>query len=133
MAPALDAVLAALRGAWDDGTRDPHDLPLPPGAPPSRGQCGPSALVLHDLLGGELLLAEVAVDGRRTGVHWWNRLPDGRDVDATGDQFRPDEVVGPPGVVERPPGPPGRCRAQYDLLRARVLAALAALGPGAAP
>jgi hypothetical protein len=45
---------------------------------PSRGQCGSTALTIHDLLGGQLLIAEVLrTDGSRQGVHYWNLLPDG--------------------------------------------------------
>jgi hypothetical protein len=93
---------------------------------PSRGQCGTTALVVHDLLGGELLVAGVAVEGVVDGVHYWNRLPDGRCVDLTADQFVDGEVVQAPRVVERPgPPKPERARAAYGLLRDRVLAALA--------
>jgi hypothetical protein len=41
-----------------------------------------TALTINDLLGGELLVAEVLrADGSRQGVHWWNRLPDGTEID----------------------------------------------------
>ena len=131
--PTLSEVAAALRSSWgrdtcddtcdhtDGGDRGPQT--------PSRGQCGVTALVLHDLFGGELLLAEVWLpDGRLQGYHWWNRLPGRAEVDLTRDQFRPGETVQPPRVVVRPAGPPRRCAAQYDLLRRRVLARLGA-GP----
>ena len=92
---------------------------------PARGQCGATALTLHDLLGGDLLLAEVLLpDGSRQGWHWWNRLPGGEEVDLTREQFAPHERVQPPRVVVRPPGPPRRSRAQYLRLRAAVFAAL---------
>jgi hypothetical protein len=91
----------------------------------SRGQCGTTALVVHDLLGGEVLVADVAVGGAVDGVHYWNRLPDGRCVDLTADQFVDGEVVLAPRVVERPgPPKPERARAAYELLRERVLTAL---------
>ncbi|BEL02699.1 hypothetical protein Q0Z83_008900 [Actinoplanes sichuanensis] len=60
----------------------------------------------------------------QVGHHYWNRLPDGRFVDLTADQFRPEEIVGGGEVQRRPPGPPGRCRDQYNLLRQRVFAAI---------
>lgn len=84
-----------------------------------------TALVVQDLLGGDLILGEVRVDEVRTGYHWWNRLPDGTEVDLTADQFFPGEVVVDGRVVHRPPDAPRRCREQYELLRGRVLAALA--------
>jgi hypothetical protein len=113
----------AIRASWSRETTFASDdhLDRAP-ARPSRGQCGPTALVVHDLLGGDLLVSDVAVRGAVDGVHYWNRLPGGLCVDLTRDQFTPDEVVLPPRVVPRPglPGPE-RARAAYLLLRARVL------------
>jgi hypothetical protein len=124
--PFLPAVAAAVRAAWSRDTCDDADLPHRTSADPARGQCGVSALVVHDLLGGELLLAEVlSHDGSRQGVHWWNRLPAGEEVDLTREQFRSGERVQEPRVVERPPGPPRRWAAQYVRLRDRVHRALA--------
>nr|WP_240942836.1 NUDIX domain-containing protein [Planosporangium thailandense] len=95
---------------------------------PARGQCGVTALVVHDLLGGDLILGEVYEHGTRRGCHYWNRLPDGTEVDLTRDQFRPDEVVTAGSVVAQPFGSPRRCRGQYELLRHRVLAQLHDVG-----
>jgi 8-oxo-dGTP pyrophosphatase MutT (NUDIX family) len=120
----LSKVRAAVRDAWGPDTCDPVDLADWRPGNPSRGQCGVTALVVHDLLGGELVLGEVFEGGERRGWHYWNRLPDGTEVDLTGEQFGPGETVtGGAGVV-RPAGPPGRCRGQYELLRHRVLAGL---------
>jgi len=87
-----------------------------------------TALVVQDVLGGDLILAEVHVDGIKVGHHYWNRLPDGSDADLTADQFRPEEDVVGGTVVVRPPDAPRRHREQYELLRGRVLEALAADG-----
>ncbi|MBB4764130.1 hypothetical protein ACFQFC_07920 [Amorphoplanes digitatis] len=111
--------------AWGPDTCDPHDLADWRPENPSRGQCGVTALLVQDLFGGELVLGEVLVDGVKVGHHYWNRLPGGRDVDLTADQFHPPEVVTGGVVRRRPPGAPARCREQYELLRRRVLAALA--------
>ncbi len=74
-----------------------------------RGQCGPTALTVHDLLGGELLLAEVhRTDGSRQGVHYWNLLPDGTEIDLTREHFASDEVIQQPRIVQRPAGPAGK-------------------------
>ena len=108
-----------VRAGWAADTCDPVDLPWSP-SNPSRGQCGVTALVLHDHLGGELLVAEVLRDdGSRQGWHTWNRLPDGTEVDLTREQFAADEHVQEPRVVQRG-GPPRRCAEQYARLRARV-------------
>jgi hypothetical protein len=121
----LAEVERAIRASWSAQTCDPVDLPDWSVENPARGQCGVTALVLCDLLGGDLLLAEVLrTDGSRQGVHYWNRLPDGSDVDLTLEQFTPQEIVQPSVVVPRPVRRPRRCAEQYDLLRERVLASL---------
>jgi hypothetical protein len=59
-----------LRAAWGPDTCDPHDLVNWWPGNPARGQCGTTALVVQDLLGGELILCEVHVDGAKIGHHW---------------------------------------------------------------
>jgi hypothetical protein len=57
---------AAVRAAWALDTCDPVDAADWSPANPSRGQCGSTALIIHDVLGGELLIAEVVRgDGSR--------------------------------------------------------------------
>ena len=123
---SLDDVAAALRRSWSAETCDPADLPMWTPANPARGQCGTTALVLHDLFGGELALAEVLwPDGSRQGFHYWNVLGDRREVDLTREQFAGQQVaLTTPVVVERPAGPARRCRDQYAALRDAVLARL---------
>jgi hypothetical protein len=121
-----EQLAAAIRAAWALDTCDPVDADDWSAGNPSRGQCGATALTINDLLGGDLLIAEVTRgDGSRQGVHYWNRLPDGTDVDLTREQFADDEVVGEPRVLTRPAGLPKRCAEQYLRLRQRVLDALA--------
>ncbi|GLW27932.1 YunG family protein [Actinoplanes regularis] len=115
---------SVLRTAWGRDTCDPHDLADWTPENPARGQCGVTALVVQELLGGELVVGEHLVDGTRYGDHYWNRLPGGRDVDFTFEQFGPGETVVGGAVQQRPAGPPQRCREQYELLRTRVTAAL---------
>lgn len=112
----------ALRGGWGLDTCDPDDLADWRPDNPARGQCGVTALVLQELIGGQLILGDVHIDGVRSGRHWWNLLPGGLEVDLTREQFRTEEIVSGGQAVERPPGPPRRCRQQYDLLRSRVFA-----------
>ncbi len=125
MAWTVQEVAPALRATWSADTCDEVDLPDWSPQNPSRGQCGVTALVLQELVGGDLLLAEVRfTDGRHQGVHYWNRLPDGQEVDLTREQFQPDEIVGAPEVVARPPGLPERGTHQYLRFRQRVHQAL---------
>ena len=78
-----------------------------------------------DLLGGDLIMGEVDVEGVKVGHHWWNRLPDGSTVDLTVEQFHPGETVTGGEIRHRPPDAPRRCPGQYELLRHRVLEGLA--------
>jgi hypothetical protein len=81
---------------------------------------------VHDLLGGDLVVAEVELpDGSPRGFHWWNRLPDGAEVDLTRQQFTDGEVMVRPRVLARPAGPMRRGEEQYLRLRERTLRALA--------
>ena len=119
----------ALRAGWAAGTCSPDDLEREAwtAANPAWGHCDITALVLNDLFGGDLVLAEVcAADGSQTGYHWWNRLPGGIEIDLTLEQFRRGQTVGPGRIVRRPDGPPRRRAAEYELLRRRVMERLGA-------
>jgi hypothetical protein len=120
----VETLRPLLRTAWGPDTCDPHDLQNWRPDNPARGQCGVTALVIQDLLGGDLILGEVYIGQTKVGNHYWNRLPDGSEVDLTADQFHPDEILTSGQVQHRPPDAPRRCREQYEILRHRVLAAL---------
>lgn len=116
---------AAVRAAWALDTCDPVDAADWSVANPARGQCGSTALTINDLLGGELLVAEVLrTDGTRQGVHYWNRLPDGTEIDLTREQLVSHEVIQEPRTLTRPPGLPRRAAGQYVTMRQRVCRAL---------
>jgi hypothetical protein len=122
---------AAVRAAWARDTCDPVDADDWSPANPARGQCGTTALTINDLLGGELLVAEVLhADGSRQGVHWWNRLPDGTEIDLTREQFTSHEVIQQPRAMPRPSEPPKRAAEQYRTLKHRVLRALGVTDAG---
>jgi len=123
-ARTLSDVELAIRSAWSRETCDEVDVDDWSVTNPARGQCGATALTLHDLLGGDLLEAEVLhSDGSRQGYHAWNRLA-GVEIDLTVEQFSSTELVQTPHIVQRPPGPPPRGAEQYQLLRTRVFTAL---------
>jgi hypothetical protein len=71
----LSQLEAAIRGSWDQATSDTPDRYDADN--PERDQCGPTSLVVHDYLGGELLHVEVFSDGVLTDHHYWNRLATG--------------------------------------------------------
>jgi len=118
----LGEVTAAIAVSWSRETCYARDDYMERGrfGDKSRGQCGTTALVLNDYLGGDLVVADVFVDGQKDGVHYWNRLPDGRVVDLTREQFRSNETLGTSTVLNRPLGPPRKGLAQYSLLSNRV-------------
>lgn len=122
----LETVADALRESWGPDTCSPEDIPSWSAGNPARGQCATTAVVLHDYFGGSLVMGEVIVEGVRVDYHWWNRMPDGEEVDITRGQFGLHEsVVG--GIdVSRPTGPT-RLDAQYALLSSRVSTRLAQL------
>lgn len=91
----------AIRDAWSVDTAEEADGWTPEN--PSRGQCDITALVVHDLVGGEVLGADVYLDGTRIEGHMWNRLASGLDVDLTRDQFKRGEIIGEPRVGKRTP------------------------------
>lgn len=73
-------MLAAIIAGWPD--RKPH------------GQCAVTALVVQDLLGGEILRAEI----EGLGSHYWNLVPWMGEIDLTRAQF-PDALILPRGVI----------------------------------
>jgi hypothetical protein len=92
----------AVRAGW---SRETSEDPVEWSAEnPSRGQCAVTALLLRELLGGEILIATVLPrEGEPSERHAWNRLASGDEVDLTFDQFRAGETLGPPQVVEPDP------------------------------
>jgi len=121
----VEQLTPIMRASWGPDTCEPNTSAEWGPQNPARAQCGVTALVVQDLLGGDLIHGEVHVDGAKEGNHYWNRLPDGTEVDLTADQFLPGEEVVNGQVVVRPPDGPRRMREQYALLRERVFAALA--------
>ncbi|MFD6244915.1 YunG family protein [Streptomyces roseolus] len=129
----LSDIERAVRAGWSAETATPEYRSRWTADHPARDQCGVTAMVLNDLLGGELLRGEVIVDGERVDYHWWNRLGAGVEIDLTREQFGPEEKVTAGTVVPRPPVSEWRrLRDEYELLRERVLHRLGQ-GTGAAP
>ncbi|RPK75158.1 hypothetical protein EES44_01270 [Streptomyces sp. ADI96-15] len=120
----LGDIEAAVRASWGADTTTPAHRPHWSPDNPARDQCGVTAMVLNDLLGGELVRGVVRVDGVQTDFHWWNRLGAGVEIDLTREQFAPEEIVSNGEVIPRPPHLT-RLREEYELLRSRVLTRLA--------
>jgi hypothetical protein len=96
----LAGIEGIIRSSWGADTCPPdvHNPVWDP-ANPARGQCGVTALVVNDLLGGD-------------------------EVDLTRDQFGPEEIVTAAVAIARPTTPMNRGREEYLTLRRRVLEAL---------
>ena len=113
-----EGIEIALRKSWGlDTTEEPEAWSTDN---PSRGQCGATALVVNDLLGGKILLSEVFVENSRVGYHYSNLLEDREHFDPTGDQFDATETVHPPKIVERPSRLPKYGADRYLALLSRV-------------
>lgn len=119
----LTEIEQAVRGSWAADTCSPDDVERAPWTPenPAWGHCDITALVLHDLFGGELMAGEVWLGGEQHGYHMWNRLLDGAEVNLTAEQFRRGQRV----VGARPRRRPGAGRLprrgeEYHMLRRRV-------------
>jgi GNAT superfamily N-acetyltransferase len=104
----------AIRSAWSRDTSDDPDEWSEEN--PARGQCAVTALLVQELLGGEILIANVLRDGERVERHGWNRLPSGVTVDLTRSQFSNGEEFEEPAVGE----PVLASRDRYELLARRV-------------
>ncbi|MFE7117711.1 hypothetical protein ACFU99_20075 [Streptomyces sp. NPDC057654] len=116
----------AILGSWSAETCTPEYRSRWTPDNPARDQCGVTAMVLNDLVGGELLRGEVRVGGERVDYHWWNRLGMGVEIDLTREQFVPEETVTEGIAIPRPPGSEwARLREEYELLHGRVMEKLA--------
>jgi hypothetical protein len=93
----------AVRSSWSAETATPEFRSRWSKDNPVRDQCGVTAMVINDLLGGELMRGEVHVNGERVDYHWWNRLGMGMEIDLTREQFGPEETVTEGVVIPRPP------------------------------
>lgn len=93
----LSVLAEALRDCWSEATASPAFRDRWSEKNPALGQCSVTALVTQDLLGGEIMAAEVPNFGR----HLWNRLENGSEIDFTRSQFPPGIEVPPGTVVSR--------------------------------
>jgi hypothetical protein len=87
---------------------------------PEYGQCGATALVVQDVLGGGLLTGRLTHDGRRFLTHCWNLLEGDVEVDLTRAQLRGARLLGTSRVTRaallaHPP-----TAQQYAFLAARI-------------
>lgn len=82
--PRLDAFIpnfsARMADCWDMHTS--NDRKKWRASVPAYGQCAVTSLLVQDHFGGKLVRGEF-----EGGSHYWNRLPDGTEIDLTASQF----------------------------------------------
>jgi hypothetical protein len=127
MTPILLAdIERAVRRNWAMDTCPPEGRSQWTLGNPAFGQCGATAMVVNDLLGGDVVRGEVLVDGQHDDYHWWNRLVSGVEIDLTREQFGPQhEISAGVAVIRTPVSDWSRLREEYQLLRSRVFRDLA--------
>ncbi len=122
----LNEIEAAVRASWGPETAFASAAYMARGREqPSRGQCGTTALVIQDLLGGDLMVADVECEGQVEGVHYWNAMPGGLELDLTREQFTAGESLVDPRRVTTGRNSSATAGEQaFQLLRGRVTTAL---------
>jgi hypothetical protein len=122
----VTAIQIAVGLSWCEETASPGDAPEWSEDNPAKGQCAVTALLIQEILGGDLM--RCVVDG--FGSHYFNRLPDGTIVDLTRRQF-PEGTVVPDGeprdreyVLDSEPARNAQTPERYDLLRTLCMRSL---------
>jgi hypothetical protein len=92
-----DKLTTVIRNAWNEETTSIPDE-WNADTNPARGQCVPSALVVQDHMGGQIMRVMTYVDGHRE-THYRNILPDGSVMDVSGDQYPKTQVFSVAPVV----------------------------------
>lgn len=82
----LGDIKKAIIESWDKDTCYPEYADEWTQENPSYGQCAVTALIIQDYFGGDLLYC-------KHNNHYWNRLPDNKDVDLTLEQFPRGTVI----------------------------------------
>lgn len=81
----LEELKRALEKSWSKETCHHDCLWENPKLPNSAGHCRVTSLIVQDYFGGEILYSYA--NGNKEWDHYWNRLPDGKEVDFTINQF----------------------------------------------
>jgi len=112
----LRQVKLALMDAWCKETCYPSMQEMWSKDLPERGQGAVTAMVIQDYMGGQIL-------GCTHTHHYWNQLPDGREIDITRSQFPGDLNICSDGVTERQKFMeigPAMTKDRYIILKQRV-------------
>lgn len=108
-----------MRKSWSKETCYPPDQGKWSAENPALGQCAITALVIQDFLGGEILYC-------KHYHHYWNRLPNGTEVDLTKEQFAEnvnpclDEIISRKYILESERAKNARTFERFLLLKQKV-------------
>lgn len=91
-------LIDAIAASWSADTASPPEAWTT--ANPSKGHCDVTSLVVREIVGGDLKLAQVFRNGGLSEHHYWNVLPDGEELDLTKAQFDGDETFGDPTMMD---------------------------------
>jgi len=115
----IEKLEKAIRESWDRDTCYPGCADQWTPENPAWGQCAITALIVQDYLGGELLYCQ-------HNHHYWNLLPDQREVDFTRFQFPEGTVICIDGtktreyLLESEAAIKAQTPQRYELLKSRV-------------
>ena len=122
--------LEALHSAWCRETASPTSACEARSVGDPRGQCAVTALLIQDLLGGDIMRAEVQdYTGTVFGSNYWNLIPGMGWIDMTRTQFADSflmanaEVVQRARLLESAGAVAARTPERYRLLKERYAAA----------
>jgi len=85
----------------------------------SAGHCRVVSLIAQDFLGGEIMYSYVR--GNSKWDHYWNKLPNGKEIDLTKDQFPKNIKFIKPKIISRKKALSSkRTQKGYEILKKRV-------------
>ncbi len=89
----------AIKNSWGEDTCYYKFLWKNKTQPESAGHCRVIAVIVNDYFGGKIYFSQVKGDPRYT--HYWNRLPNGKLVDLTKDQFSKKAKLVKPIIISK--------------------------------
>jgi len=85
----------------------------------SAGHCRVVSLIVQDYFGGEIIYSYVK--GNKKWDHYWNKLPNGKEIDLTKDQFPKNiKFVKPKIITRKQVLKSERTKKGYTLLKTKV-------------
>lgn len=115
----IELLVEALRKSWSKESCYPPIQKKWSNKNPSFGQCAVTVLIVQDYLGGDILR-------NKDYHHYWNRLPNGKEIDLTRSQFgnevtiRADDIVSRKYILESNSANRAVTLERYRLLKKRV-------------